>query len=212
MLTLPRRRMIKQHSDFQRVYRAGRSFANRYFVLYVFPSDAVRGRVGFAAGKKLGCAVTRNRVKRLRDVPAASGPCARGRSTAARRPQGHGGCQMSGGRESFPASWRESRHLQGCEESQGYTGTRGSSWRPAQSLCRKAKEVLMLKTVLLLLVRFYRGFISPMFPPSCRYVPTCSEYALEAIERYGARRGGWLALKRILRCHPFHKGGYDPVP
>lgn len=65
MLTLPRRRIIKQHSDFQRVYRAGRSFANRYFVLYVFPSAAVRGRVGFAAGKKLGCAVTRNRVKRL---------------------------------------------------------------------------------------------------------------------------------------------------
>ena len=65
MLTLPRRRIIKRRSDFQRVYRSGRSFANRYFVLYVFPSDGVRGRVGFAAGKKLGCAVTRNRVKRL---------------------------------------------------------------------------------------------------------------------------------------------------
>lgn len=64
MLTLPRRRIIKRRSDFQRVYRSGRSFANRYFVLYVFPSDGVRGRVGFAAGKKLGCAVTRNRVKR----------------------------------------------------------------------------------------------------------------------------------------------------
>ena len=65
MLTLPRRRIIKRRSDFQRVYRSGRSYANRYFVLYVFPSDGVRGRVGFAAGKKLGCAVTRNRVKRL---------------------------------------------------------------------------------------------------------------------------------------------------
>lgn len=70
----------------------------------------------------------------------------------------------------------------------------------------------MMKKVLLLFVQFYRGFISPLLPPSCRYVPTCSEYALIAIERYGARRGGYLALKRILRCHPFHKGGYDPVP
>lgn len=69
-----------------------------------------------------------------------------------------------------------------------------------------------MKTVLLLLVKFYRNFISPMFPPSCRYVPTCSEYALTALEKYGALRGGWLAVKRICRCHPWHEGGYDPVP
>ena len=69
-----------------------------------------------------------------------------------------------------------------------------------------------MKKVLLLLIKFYRNFISPLKPPSCRYIPTCSEYALIAIERYGAYRGGWLAAKRILRCHPFHKGGYDPVP
>ncbi len=69
-----------------------------------------------------------------------------------------------------------------------------------------------MKKALLLLIEFYRKFISPLKPPSCRYIPTCSEYAMIAVERYGARRGGWLALKRILRCHPFHKGGYDPVP
>ncbi|WP_294147627.1 membrane protein insertion efficiency factor YidD [uncultured Selenomonas sp.] len=69
-----------------------------------------------------------------------------------------------------------------------------------------------MKTALLLLIRFYRAAISPLFPPSCRYVPTCSQYAMEAIGKYGAAKGGWLALKRILRCHPFHKGGYDPVP
>ena len=69
-----------------------------------------------------------------------------------------------------------------------------------------------MKVLLLSLVKFYRGFISPLLPPSCRYVPTCSEYALIAIEKYGAIKGGWLSLKRILRCHPFHEGGYDPVP
>ena len=62
------------------------------------------------------------------------------------------------------------------------------------------------------LIRFYRAWISPLFPPSCRYVPTCSAYALEAIDKYGALRGSWLALKRICRCHPFHEGGYDPLP
>ena len=69
-----------------------------------------------------------------------------------------------------------------------------------------------MKQLLLLVVRFYRSCISPLLPPSCRYYPTCSAYAMEAIERYGAWRGGWMALRRILRCHPFHKGGYDPVP
>ena len=61
-------------------------------------------------------------------------------------------------------------------------------------------------------IRFYQRQISPLSPPRCRYFPTCSEYALEAVEKYGAVKGSWLAAKRILRCNPFHKGGYDPVP
>lgn len=69
-----------------------------------------------------------------------------------------------------------------------------------------------MKRLLLLLILFYRAAISPLFLPHCRYYPTCSAYALEAVTRYGAWRGGWMALRRILRCHPFHRGGYDPVP
>ncbi|EFM09907.1 protein of unknown function DUF37 [Paenibacillus curdlanolyticus YK9] len=70
----------------------------------------------------------------------------------------------------------------------------------------------MMIKVLQAPVRFYRRAISPLKPPSCRYYPTCSSYALEALEKHGAARGSWLAVKRICRCHPFHTGGYDPVP
>ena len=69
-----------------------------------------------------------------------------------------------------------------------------------------------MKRFLLALVRFYRKSISPLRPPCCRFIPTCSQYALQALEKYGALKGGWLALRRILRCNPLHKGGYDPVP
>jgi uncharacterized protein len=67
------------------------------------------------------------------------------------------------------------------------------------------------KFVLLQLLRAYKWGISPILPSACRYLPTCSEYAIEAVEHYGAVRGGWMALRRILRCHPFAGSGYDPV-
>jgi len=67
------------------------------------------------------------------------------------------------------------------------------------------------KLVTLEMLRAYKWAISPLFPPSCRYVPSCSEYAMEAVERYGAVRGMLMAVARVLRCHPFVRGGYDPV-
>lgn len=68
------------------------------------------------------------------------------------------------------------------------------------------------RTVLVLLVRGYQVSISPLLPSSCRYFPSCSAYAIQALERHGALKGSWLAARRILRCHPFTPGGYDPVP
>jgi len=69
-----------------------------------------------------------------------------------------------------------------------------------------------MKNIALILIRFYQLAISPHFPPACRYYPTCSAYAFEAVSRFGFIRGSYLAAKRILRCHPFCRGGYDPVP
>ena len=70
-----------------------------------------------------------------------------------------------------------------------------------------------MKRVLIFLVRFYQVALSPLKPySSCRYIPTCSEYAIQAITKYGPAKGSWMAMKRVSRCHPFHPGGYDPVP
>ena len=80
----------------------------------------------------------------------------------------------------------------------------------AQGRVAKLKDAP--RTVVLALVKFYRSYVSPLVPPTCRYVPTCSEYAMIALQKYGFIKGSWLAIKRICRCHPWHPGGYDPVP
>jgi hypothetical protein len=69
-----------------------------------------------------------------------------------------------------------------------------------------------MKKIALGLIRFYKLFLSPVLPPSCIYQPTCSQYTYEAIEKYGVLRGSWMGLLRLLRCHPFARGGHDPVP
>ncbi|TMD57905.1 MAG: membrane protein insertion efficiency factor YidD [Chloroflexi bacterium] len=69
-----------------------------------------------------------------------------------------------------------------------------------------------MKRVVLGALRFYKAAVSPLLPPACRFTPTCSEYAYLAVERHGALRGSWLAARRLLRCHPLARGGFDPVP
>jgi putative membrane protein insertion efficiency factor len=69
-----------------------------------------------------------------------------------------------------------------------------------------------MKSFLVGVVRVYQLWVGPLLPSSCRYYPSCSAYAVEALEKHGAVRGSWMAIRRIARCHPFHRGGYDPVP
>ncbi|MBQ2063617.1 MAG: membrane protein insertion efficiency factor YidD [Firmicutes bacterium] len=69
-----------------------------------------------------------------------------------------------------------------------------------------------MKYILIFLIRIYQKFISPLFPPTCRFYPTCSAYFIQALQKYGFFKGSYLGIKRILRCHPGHPGGYDPVP
>lgn len=83
----------------------------------------------------------------------------------------------------------------------------GGFWKRLPGVCKR-----LLAWPLIGLVRFYQLCISPLTPPSCRFVPTCSQYALEALRKYGPLKGGWLTLRRLARCHPWGGSGYDPVP
>ena len=85
----------------------------------------------------------------------------------------------------------------------------GNNFSPSNLFHILSKAIASL---LILPIRFYRRFISPLTPPSCRFTPTCSQYAIEALQKHGPIRGLWLAIRRILRCHPWGGSGYDPVP
>ena len=84
--------------------------------------------------------------------------------------------------------------------------------RESVSASVSAARPSLLALALTRAIKGYQRFISPALPPACRFTPSCSQYALEAVTRYGVARGGWLAVRRLARCHPFHRGGPDPVP
>jgi len=84
------------------------------------------------------------------------------------------------------------------------------SW--THSAVSSYERITMVKNLAVKFLRAYKRYVSGLLPPACRFTPTCSEYAAEAVQRYGVVTGAWLAVKRLLRCHPFHPGGFDPVP
>ena len=194
---------LKQNHEFRRLYNRGKSAVSPYFAIYCRKTGRDYSRLGITTGVKLGNAVKRNFVRRriralYRTNEAGLQPgydivvVARTRAIFGRyadleRPQ-------AGADPRFPRS--RSR-----QKAKGEGAERGGQ--------------AVMKSLLLTLIRAYRRYLSPLRPPCCRFIPTCSQYALEAVEKYGAVKGGWLALRRVLRCHPFHRQRsvqYDPVP
>ncbi|WP_428829358.1 membrane protein insertion efficiency factor YidD [Desulfatibacillum aliphaticivorans] len=86
-------------------------------------------------------------------------------------------------------------------------------WQPPWTICSTGfRRAPAIKRLLIIPIRIYQRFVSPILGPHCRFYPSCSQYAVEAIEKHGPVKGGWLAVRRILRCHPLNPGGFDPVP
>ena len=194
---LSRAERLRGDKSIGELFREGRSgfvFPFRYYYLCV-PAEAgvPAGSMLVSVPKKLfRRAVKRNLLKR--------------RTREAFRLEKHG---EGGGRNSTAARERPADFCGdcGCAGAFGRADRRrGATMKPAEI----AKRVVAFPFILL--VKFYQLCISPFTMPSCRYTPTCSEYALQAIRKYGPLKGGWLALKRIARCHPWGGHGYDPVP
>ena len=179
---------IKKNSDFQYIYRNGKSYANRLLVMYVVRSGQEANSIGISVSKKVGNSVVRHHVTRLlreifrlnhNKIETGLNIILVARSAAATS---------------------DYRHLEGAY----------------MHLCGHFKRIevrIMVKKAFIFLIRIYQKYLSPLkVKTHCIYTPTCSQYAIEALQKYGALKGTWLACKRILRCHPFAEGGYDPVP
>ena len=197
---------LKKNRDFQVIYRQGTSYANRYLVMYVKENHLEKNRIGISVSKKVGNSVVRHRLTRLiresyrlneqkfrsgLDIVVVARVNAKGRSCRRSRRR----CFIWGG---FKRFWiRRKRSL-----------------RIRTSVCAAVKMVLeaRMKVILIKMIRFYQKYLSPLKRTRCPYIPTCSQYGLEAIQKYGALKGSLLAAWRILRCNPFSHGGYDPVP
>lgn len=182
-------------------------------------SAPCRGRTAFVAGKKLGPAPLRNKAKRrLREAVAEAGVDWGLQDVVLVARKGALTKEFSSliaDLQKLEAQLQTPINAEDSTESR----TRVRRQRSEEAGVTLSKKEAVQRFVVrlprqgaLLCVKFYRAALSPLFPPSCRYVPSCSEYALIAIERFGFLKGSWMAIKRIGRCHPFVEGGYDPVP
>ena len=185
---------------------------------------APEGRVAYIAGKKLGTAPERNRAKRrLREAARLAGAPWNGYDVVLVARQGV--CDTE-----FTAMVRTLKRLGellgGQQNERQESANRDYLAKGSSAVVEsgnkaganeKGKRIFSFvvgipQNITIVCINIYRHVISPLLPPSCRYVPTCSEYALIALQRFGFCRGSWLAVKRIGRCHPLYPGGYDPVP
>ncbi len=196
MLPAPNR--LRQRADFTSAVRSsgGLRAGSRLIVVHAHPTDARAGlppRVGFVVSKAVGGAVVRNRTKRRLRALVASRLDRLPRRARRRRPG-----QPTG----------RGRQLRGTRRGPGPVG-RPSAPTTGRRGVRIGRVVAM---PLVWLIRAYQNLISPMRPPTCRYYPSCSAYAVTALERFGPLRGSWMAARRLGRCHPWTPGGVDHVP
>ena len=161
----------------------GKSYANRHLVLYVLDNQTGHNRLGISVSKKVGNSVVRHRVTRL-----------------------------------IRESYRLHEDMFNSGLDMVVIARKSAGYRTVRILkvhfftWENFTVILNMKTILIELIRFYQKYLSPLKSTKCPYIPSCSQYGLEAVQKYGALKGGLLALWRILRCNPFSKGGYDPVP
>lgn len=180
---------LKKNRDFKTVYGNGKSRANKYLVMYVMKNGTEKNRIGISVSKKVGNSVVRHHLTRLiREIYRLN--------------EHHFKkgldiifiVRVNAKKIDYHTLEKALMHVQISTE----------FWKRA--------VMSKMSRILIAMIRFYRKYISPMKRGCCIYIPTCSQYAIEAIMKYGAVKGSYLAARRILRCHPFAKGGYDPVP
>ena len=188
---------IKKNSDFQTIYRTAKSYANRQLVMYVRKTDGGQSRIGISVSKKVGNSVVRHHLARLvresfrlnRDTLEEGLDIIVVARAAAKD-------------SDYKTIERAFMHL--C-------GLHNIKKNRSENMINRIAG--LIEKLLILMIRGYQIFLSPLkVRTHCIYTPTCSQYAIEALTRYGVVKGLWLSVKRILRCHPWAEGGYDPVP
>ena len=192
---------LKKNRDFQNVYKNGKSKANKYLVMYVLENQLDSNRLGISVSKKVGNSVIRHHLTRLIRE-----------SYRLNKKMFNSGLDIVViARES--AKDRKYKEIESALLHLGKINglLYGTFMGGYMKMIKKLSKGINF--ILIGCIKFYRKFISPMkITPCCRFIPSCSQYAIEALQKYGPLKGSFLAIKRILRCNHFSKGGYDPVP